>query len=98
MFPQCENLFRELADLPHATKGDPEDSDQGASDHAADALRYLLVNLGTGPSWPDTPPPEEKPDLEKLEPRGPFAFRHHDADDLAERDPKQGTLQKPPWA
>lgn len=98
MFPQAENLFRELADLPHATKGDPEDSDQGASDHAADALRYLLINLGGGPSWPDVPPPEESPfaALEKLEPRGPFAWRP--GDDVVERDPRQGAVQRPPWA
>jgi len=98
MFPQAENLFRELADLPHATKGDPEDSDQGASDHAADALRYLLINLGGGPSWPDVPPPEESPfaALEKLESRGPFAWRP--GDDVVERDPRQGAVQRPPWA
>lgn len=58
MFPQVENLFRELQDLPHATKGDPEDADSSASDHAADSLRYLLLNLGTGPDFyvPDTSP------------------------------------------
>lgn len=96
----CTETLRELTDLPYNTVGDPEDADTKADDHTCDALRYVVLNLGGGPSWPDVPPPEESPldGLEKLEPRGPFAFRHHDADDLADRDPKQGTLQKPPWA
>lgn len=51
IFSTCENLYRELRDLPHATKGDPEDADTTASDHAADSLRYMLVNLGTGPQF-----------------------------------------------
>jgi hypothetical protein len=58
MFPAAENLLRELADLPHATSGDPEDADSKADDHAADALRYLLINLGGGPEYtifPDDP-------------------------------------------
>lgn len=49
IFSTCPNLFRELQDLPHATKGNPEDADTAASDHAADSARYLLTNLGTGP-------------------------------------------------
>jgi hypothetical protein len=52
IFTTCENLYRELRDLPHATKGDPEDADTNADDHLADSLRYLLSNLGTGPSFP----------------------------------------------
>lgn len=51
LFPTVENLFRELTDLPYATKGNVEDADTDASDHAADALRYLLRNLGTGPDY-----------------------------------------------
>ncbi len=51
MFPQAENLFAELEDLPHATKGDPEDADTKANDHACDALRYLLINLGNEPRF-----------------------------------------------
>jgi hypothetical protein len=49
MFSTVTELYRELSDLPHATKGDPEDADTTADDHASDALRYLLTNLGTGP-------------------------------------------------
>jgi hypothetical protein len=48
MFSTVPELYRELTNLPHATKGNPEDADTTADDHASDALRYLLVNLGTG--------------------------------------------------
>ncbi|MFD9564354.1 terminase large subunit domain-containing protein [Streptomyces sp. NPDC059994] len=51
IFSTCTELYRELADLPHATKGDPEDADTTADDHASDALRYLLINLGSGPEF-----------------------------------------------
>lgn len=64
MFPQVENLYRELRDLPYSTKGNPEDADSGAVDHAADSLRYLLANLGTEPEFlivDDLPAPA--PDL-----------------------------------
>lgn len=45
-FRTCRELLRELPALPHATRGDPEDADTTASDHAMDALRYLVINLG----------------------------------------------------
>jgi hypothetical protein len=51
LFSTVTELYRELSDLPHATKGDPEDADTTADDHSADALRYLLTNLGTGPQF-----------------------------------------------
>ncbi|MFE5868806.1 terminase large subunit domain-containing protein [Streptomyces roseifaciens] len=51
LFSTVTELYRELTDLPHATKGDPEDADTAADDHAADALRYLLTNLGSGPEF-----------------------------------------------
>jgi hypothetical protein len=51
IFTTCPDLYRELSDLPHATKGDPEDADTTADDHLADAVRYLLANLGTGPEF-----------------------------------------------
>ncbi|MDX3245840.1 Hint domain-containing protein [Streptomyces sp. ME18-1-4] len=34
MFSTVTELYRELTDLPHATKGDPEDADTTADDHA----------------------------------------------------------------
>ena len=52
VFPQCENLIRTLPTLPHAGPGDPEDVDTDAEDHAYDAMSYLLINLGGGPSFP----------------------------------------------
>jgi len=58
IFSPCMKLFSELADLPYAKTGNPEDSDQKAPDHAADALRYMLVNLGTETRfhWPEPAP------------------------------------------
>lgn len=58
VFTTCSDLIRTLPDLPHATSGDPEDADSDSEDHAPDALRYLLINLGGEPSWvfpPDSP-------------------------------------------
>lgn len=46
IFSTVTELYRELSNLPHATKGDPEDADTTADDHASDGLRYLLTNLG----------------------------------------------------
>lgn len=102
-FSTLEHTYRTLADLPHATKGDPEDADTDAEDHLPDCGRYLLINLGSGPSWPDVNPPEESlfGDLETLRPLGQFAVRPDDSrsDDLSwEPDPKRGMVQKSPWA
>ena len=98
MFSTLEEFYRTLSDLPHATKGDPEDADSDGEDHLPDCARYLLINLGSGPSWPDVEPPKESllNGVELLEPRGPFAWRPDD--DAPERDPRQGALQRPPWA
>lgn len=60
VFTTCGELVRTLSALPHATTGDPEDADSKAEDHAPDALRYLLLNLGGGPEFPildDIPDP-----------------------------------------
>lgn len=51
VFTTVENLIRTLPALPHATKGNPEDADSNAEDHAPDALSYLLANLGSGPDF-----------------------------------------------
>jgi hypothetical protein len=98
VFSTLTEFYRTLSDLPHATKGDPEDADTDGEDHLPDCARYLLINLGGGPSWPDIPPPEEPafPGLDHLESRGPFAWRPDG--DAPERDPRQGTVQRPPWA
>jgi hypothetical protein len=97
-FPQCENLIRTLPVLPHAKTGDPEDVNTDAEDHAYDAMSYLMIMMGGGPSWPDVEPPEESPfdGIETLESRGPFAWRADE--DAPERDPNQGATQRSPWA
>jgi len=59
----CENLFRHLADLSHATKGDPEDAGPNPHDHLPDALRYLLINLGSGPEFTIFPADDLAPPL-----------------------------------
>jgi hypothetical protein len=58
VFTSVTDLIRTLPALPSATKGDPEDIDTNAEDHMADALRYMLINLGTGPSFPVDDVPE----------------------------------------
>jgi hypothetical protein len=70
----CENLFRYLADLSHATKGDPEDAAANPHDHLPDALRYLLINLGGGPQFPifdDTSKPNPADALGEFTHMGP---------------------------
>jgi hypothetical protein len=74
-FPQVENLFRELRDLPHASKGDPEDADTTASDDASDALRYLLINLGTEPRFHFPPPEPTAPQVLDPQAEGPRPAR-----------------------
>jgi hypothetical protein len=98
IFSTCPEFYRTLSDLPHAAKGNPEDAATDGEDHLPDAARYLLINLGGGPSWPDVTPPKESPfdGVELLEPRGQFAWRPDE--DAPERNPKQGALQRPPWA
>lgn len=47
-FRTLAKTWWELANLPHATRGDPEDADSSAPDHLMDALRYWLLNVGGG--------------------------------------------------
>jgi len=42
IFNTCPNLIRELQSIP-LDKAKPEDVDTHASDHAYDALRYLIM-------------------------------------------------------
>lgn len=96
-FPQAENLFLELRDLPHATKGDPEDADSDAPDHASDALRYLLTNLGTGPEFfiDDSPAPGDKT-APQLTAGGLYAIRPGESLYGLE-DAPVGFLDDAPW-
>jgi hypothetical protein len=43
IFNTCPNLIRELQSIP-LDKSNPEDVDTKASDHAYDALRYLVMS------------------------------------------------------
>ena len=102
------NLISELTSLPYSTVGNPEDSDPNAPDHAMDASRYLLVNLGSGPTFlvlPSGPAPNAIAELglEVLPPAGQFARRPQDEDLQFQRDdedgaPKPGAVQIAPWA
>lgn len=57
VFSTLSEWWREVSNLPHATKGDPEDADTTADDHLADCTRYLLLNIGGGARFHfDTPP------------------------------------------
>jgi hypothetical protein len=44
--------WSEMTGLSHAITGNVEDSDPRAPDHLADATRYVISALGTGPSFP----------------------------------------------
>jgi hypothetical protein len=72
VFDTVTELIRTLPTLPHASTGDPEDADTNAEDHAPDALRYLLINLGGGVQFVMLPDPDETDDVV---PVGPFAVR-----------------------
>lgn len=74
IFSTCVNLIRELTDLPHATTGNPEDANSKASDHAADALRYLLINIGNAPRF-HFPSAEPPPQLLDVHARNPYEHR-----------------------
>jgi hypothetical protein len=58
VFTSVTDLIRTLPALPSATTGDPEDIDTKAEDHLADALRYMLLNLGGGAQFPVDDVPE----------------------------------------
>jgi hypothetical protein len=102
IFSTCTEFYRTLADLPHALRGDPEDANTDGEDHLPDCARYLLINLGGGPSFPilDHPAPSPFDEVEKLQPAGAFALRPDPDSDLwAEpSNPQQGATQRSPWA
>ncbi len=105
IFRTCRNLIAELRSLPYATVGNAEDADSKAPDHAMDAGRYLLLNLGGGPQFiiPDEPPKSLADEIGgPLEPHGQFARRRLDSDpdwDAADEDsPRRGTTQRSPFA
>jgi hypothetical protein len=93
------NLIRTLPALPHDGRK-VEDVDTKAEDHAPDALRYLLINVGDGSSgyvFDDT-----NTDEDTHQPQGTFTVRldpntrHLDFNE--DRDPAAGTAVKSPYA
>lgn len=79
-YPECRNLVAELESLPYATKGNTEDADTHAPDHAYDAGRYILLNLDGGASFYDSPEPARPLGAPApLTPMGPFAVREDPA-------------------
>jgi hypothetical protein len=105
VFRTSKWLLHELQNLPHAVKGNPEDADTSAPDHAMDAARYLLLNLGGGPQFPIFGDPAllllEANGIEALQPAGNFGRRPHPVDDLFRGEDRpegaRGT-QKSPFA
>ena len=78
IFRTCEKLIFELKNLPYARTGNVEDADPAAVDHAMDAGRYLLINLGGGPEFTVFDTPEKNAVAEAitpLEPMGAFAYQ-----------------------
>lgn len=100
-FSTCPRWFDELSELPHATTGDPEDSDPKAADHHADQTRYFLINIGTGPDFPIMGEIPGQSVAEKLQPLGQFAVRPPDDGgpwhELTDDEPR-ATVQRSPWA
>jgi hypothetical protein len=80
VFSTLEALPRTLASLPHASTGDPEDADTGAEDHAPDALRYLLINLGGGPQFLIIPEASADEAAQLVQVHGAFAVVPRDED------------------
>ncbi|MDJ0342278.1 phage terminase large subunit [Streptomyces sp. H10-C2] len=76
VFSTCTELIRTLPALPHAPSGDPEDADTKAEDHAPDAGRYLLINMGNEPRFHFPTPDPEAPVLD------PSATGQHDTQRL----------------
>lgn len=59
VYSTCRNLCRTLPELQRDTKHDPEDVDTNGEDHAYDALRYLVMGLGS--ARPRSPAGDDAP-------------------------------------
>lgn len=94
IFETCVETLRTLPALPHATKGDPEDADSQAEDHAPDTLRYILINLGGGASLL-MPEDDETDDAELHRDLAPGVAIHPDL--YPERPEGWGATQKSPF-
>lgn len=107
IFRTCEKLIFELKNLPYARTGNAEDADTSAADHAMDAGRYLLLNLGGGPQFilPDAPAATEGLGVTPLEQHGAFARAADvgapEPDPFGDDDDEpagRGVVQRAPWA
>lgn len=101
IFRTCTSLLSELRSLPHATTGNPEDADSNAPDHAMDASRYLLINLGGGPQYPiyETPTSTPADELRPYTPFGPVAIiRSEDDPEPDENALAARKVQQSPFA
>lgn len=99
-FTTVPELFRTLSDLPHATKGDPEDADSSGEDHLPDAARYLLINQGAGPRMvdPGDAPSNLLDGVEVMEKVGQFARRPQEDALYGDRPEGAGTVRLSPFA
>lgn len=103
-YPNCRNLVSELESLPFATRGNTEDADTKAPDHAYDAGRYLLLNLDGGASFFDSPEPARPLGAPApLTPMGQWAVREDPAlvaarAARADDAPVPGAVQLSPFA
>jgi hypothetical protein len=100
VFSTVDNLIRTLPALPHATVGNPEDADSNAEDHAPDAGRYLLINLGGGPEFvilEDLPKPSPADELRPYVPMGAVAIVKRDNDPYWPDDEPKNTVQQSPF-
>lgn len=105
VFSTCTELIRTLPALPHAQTGDPEDADTKAEDHAPDALRYLLINLGGGPQFLTLPAQvDTSSQIAPLPTIGRFAYRPRDDEPAPawgvedDEGPVRGAVQLSPFA
>lgn len=101
VFSTLEDFNRTLADLPHATKGDPEDANTDAEDHLPDCARYLLTNLGSGPEFMvfgEEHKPSPADELRPFVPCGPVAIVKRDGDPFwPDDDEPRTTVQQSPF-
>lgn len=97
VFDTCANFLRTIPALPHAKTGDPEDVDTNADDHIADALRYMLVNMGSGPEFMmvDSAVNAVVDSIPAAQPIGPFAYVPRDDDNPYTYDDYGGEVNMP---
>lgn len=99
VFDTCEKFIQTIPALPHAKVGDPEDVDTKSDDHIADALRYMIVNMGAGPEFMNVDNsilPDAESQIVVAQPLGTFAVVPR-RDDYYQADEFGGEVIMP-WA